>query len=955
VDIRLLGPVEVWAAGQRMEIGPPQRRAVLAVLAAEASRPVSIEMLIDQVWGEATPARVRSGLHAHITVLRRVLAAAAMADEQPSARLVLQGVAYVLTVDPQQVDLHRFRRLSTTASNYPDSQRAELLQQALRLWHGPALATLPGAWPARMRETWASEKLDAAVDWARTELQLGAHGQLISPVRALLTEYPLAEPLVAVLMRALAATGRTAEALDCFTTMRKRLIEQLGADPGAELQALHQMILRGDLGDSSPRLEQDLAERPGTEPKTVVLRNVVKPGQSGVPAPRPTGLPLDIWGFAGRADQLAELDALANTVATEATAVVIAAIIGTAGVGKTALAIHWAHHAAQRFPDGQLYVNLRGYDPGQDAIDPADAMRGLLEALGVSPQHIPSHPDARTALYRTLMAGKRILILLDNARQSEQVRPLLPGAPGSLVLVTSRSRLTSLVVNSGAVTLPQDLLNTDDARDLLTHRLGAQRLAAEPEAVASLIRDCAGLPLALAIVAARAATAPHRPLAGLAAELANVQTRLDALGDRDPAVDLRTVFSWSYAGLSPAAQRLFRLLGHLPRPDVDISSAASLAGLPPRTVQPLVAELAAASLVIERTPGRYIVHDLLRAYADHLAAESDSPDEHGTATRRVLDHYLHTAYAASRLLNPIREQIAIAPASAGTYPMPLTDQHQATAWYASERTGLVVAVEYAVRTGFDAHAWQIAWTINDYLERLGSWPELTAILQTAVGAAERTAEPADRALVHRLLARAHRQLHRYEDARTQLHAALDIYKGIGHQVGLAHTHHTLALLLARQRQFAEAIDQAGKALTLYQAASHHGGQGNVLNSIGWYTAELGQLTEGVALCEQALDHFRQGGDEGGQAAVWDSLGHIHSRLDRHADAISCFGRAIDLYAGHGDRYNEALTVASLGDTHDLAGDDRAARIAWQRALTILDDLHHPDAEPVRAQIQRTAR
>jgi DNA-binding SARP family transcriptional activator/tetratricopeptide (TPR) repeat protein len=928
MDIRLLGPVEVWVAGRRVEVGPPQRCAVLAVLAAEAPQPVPIEILIDRVWGEAVPARVQSGIHAHITSLRRVLAEAAALNQQPPARLVHNGAAYVLAVDPQRVDLHRFRRMATAAKNCADGERAELLQQALELWRGQALATLSGAWTARMRETWALEKLDAAVDWARTELRLGRQEQVISPVRALLTAYPLAEPLAAVLMRALATTGRAAEALECFTIMQKQLIEQLGVDPGSELQALHQEILRGDLDDSPP----------------VPI--------AAAPAHRtPALLPSEPRGFTGRTDQLGALDALADTITSCPATVVISAIAGTAGVGKTALALHWAHRRRQQFPDGQLYVNLRGFNPDREVMAPATAIRLFLDALDVPPRRIPVELDAQVNLYRTLMADRRMLVVLDNARDADQVRPLLPGAPRCLVLITSRNQLASLVAAEGAHHLALDLLTGDEARKLLIQRLGIARVSAEPGAVAEIIVACARLPLALSIVAARAAIAKDQPLAVLADELRTSRNRLDSLSaDDDPYTDVRSVLSWSYRALTPDAARLFRLLGLHPGPDITVAATASLAALPLPEARAQLAELTRANLLAEHTAGRYTSHDLLRAYATGLAHTTDTDQQRHAATHRVLDHYLHTAATAEGLLHPARDPITLTTVEPGTIPENPIDREQALSWFAAEHAVLLAALDNAAATGFDSHIWRLAWTLNTFLSRRGHWQDDLAAQHAAVAAAKRRADPLEQARAYRIAGGAAIRLGRYDDAHAHLRHALDLTIQADDRVGQAHTHIGLSLMCERQNRFAEALAHDRKALDLYRAASHRYGEAHALNSVGWHYAELSDYQQALTYSQQALALNSELGDRNGQAASWDSLGYAHHRIGHQAEAITCYQHALGLTRDVGNRFYEAETLSHLGDAHHATGDHDNARNAWQQALTILDQLDHPNAGHLRSKL-----
>lgn len=396
---------------------------------------------------------------------------------------------------------------------------------------------------------------------------------------------------------------------------------------------------------------------------------------------------------------------------------VVAAVTGTAGIGKTALAVHWAHQVSHRFPDGQLYVDLRGYHPSATAMETADAVRGFLDALAVPPSRIPATPDARAALYRSIVAGKRVLVVLDNARDSEHVRPLLPGSHTCLVVTTSRDQLTSLIATHATRPLVLDLLQPEDAQELLGRRLDARRIAAEIRATDEIIASCTGLPLALAIAAARAASNPRLPLGSLAAHLRQGRSGLDALTVGDPYGDARAVFSWSYHGLGSAAARLFRLLGQHYGPDIGLSAAASLAALPVQRTRTLLTELCRAHLLVEHRSGRYTFHDLLRAYAAELAQVHDGSSEISSALHRALDHDLHTAHAAAAWLNPDREPIRVAEPQPGVVVDDPTDREQAMAWFTAEYAVLLAAVDRAVRIGLDRHAWQLAWSLADFPDR----------------------------------------------------------------------------------------------------------------------------------------------------------------------------------------------------------------------------------------------
>jgi tetratricopeptide (TPR) repeat protein len=667
----------------------------------------------------------------------------------------------------------------------------------------------------------------------------------------------------------------------------------------------------------------------------------------------PRALPAPPPHFIGRESERRMLTQLMQAHADPGGSVAVAVIGGTAGVGKTALAVHWAHQVADHFPDGQLYVNLRGFDAAEQVMDPAEAVRCLLDALPVPPQRIPAGLDAQTALYRSLLAGRRMLIVLDNARDPGQVRPLLPGTPGCLVLVTSRNRLSGLVAADGAHPVMLDLLSPAEGRELLVRRLGAGRVDAEPDAVDEIVDRCARLPLALAIVAARAATHPAFGLADLAGELRDTRRRWAALTNDDAATDVGSVFSWSYQALAPDAARLFRLLGLHPGPDLTAPAAASLAGLPPSDVRPLLSALTQAHLLAEPTPGRYALHDLLRDYAAEQALAVDTDEARQAASRRMLDHYLHTAYAADRLLSTLRDPIPIGAPEPGCGPEALADAGQALDWFHAEHHVLLAAVNHAAATGFDRYTWQLAWALTTYLDRGGLWYDWIATMRPAAAAARRIGEASAEALAHRLLARAYMRLSHLDGAHTHLWHALDLFERGDDLIGQAHTHLNLSDLWEQQGRHAEAVDEARRALDLYRAAGHRPGQADALNTVGWCLAQKGEYAEAIPYCEEALVLHRDLGHGIVQATTWDSLGYAHHHLGNHAEAIACYRAAVDMFRELGARADEATTLTGLGDTHHAAGDTAAARDAWRRALAILDDLGHPDADDVHARLERT--
>jgi DNA-binding SARP family transcriptional activator/tetratricopeptide (TPR) repeat protein len=929
MEFRVLGTLEVRADGVLVDAGPPRQRSVLAALAVDVGRPVRVETIIDRVWGEAPPNRVRDLLYVYISRIRKMIDEA-RADGRAPARLIRRSGGYVLDVEPDCVDAHRFRSLLDEAADprCPDSQRVALLREALGLWRSTPLADLPGPWAGQVRQGWEQLRLDAVGAWAQTELRLGNSSAVVGPLTDMIAEHPLVESLVAVLMRALHVSGRSADALDCYTTTRQRLAEELGIDPAPELQRLQQTILRGDLDSGAP-------------PPSISFSALVIPAQ----------LPLEMTGFTGRGDELAQLNKILAETGEQPTAVVISAVSGTAGVGKSTLAVHYAHRVVDRFPDGQLYVNLRGFDPTGSAMSPAEAVRTFLDAFCVPAPRIPVSPEAQVGLYRSILAGRRVLIVLDNARDAEQVRPLLPGSPGCLVVVTSRNQLTSLVVAEGAHPLTLDLLSNTEARQLLVRRVGEDRAAAEPAAVDEIITRCVGLPLALAIVAARAATHPRFSLEALADELREARGGLDAFGGGEAVADVRAVFSWSYHALSSEAAGLFRLLGLHPGPDVATPAVASLAGVSVAQIRLLLAELAQAHLITEHIPGRYTFHDLLRAYATELAHTTDTNGERNAATRRMLDHYLHTACTAQALLDPHLDRVSPTASQPKMIAEGLTDHEQALAWFTVEHPVLLAVTRRAARTdAFATHAWQLAWTMATFLDRRGHWHDWAATMRTGLNAARKIGDQAGEARAHRGLAAAYGRMGRFADAHTHLRQALGLYVNLADHTGEALTRLNVGWTFDRERRHEEALTHAQLALKSLRAADHPSLHAKALNAVGYDHACIGNHLQAITYCQQAITLQQRTGDRRGEAQTWDSLGNAHLQAGHHFEAARCYQRALALFRDIGDRFNEADVLARLGDTQHAHGELEAASSFWRDALGILDELGHTDADQIRAKL-----
>jgi tetratricopeptide (TPR) repeat protein/transcriptional regulator with XRE-family HTH domain len=673
-------------------------------------------------------------------------------------------------------------------------------------------------------------------------------------------------------------------------------------------------------------------------------------GRSGGAAAVPRQLPATVPDFTGRSAELEELARMLDKAdGAPAGTVVISAIGGTGGVGKTALALHWAHQVSDRFSDGQLYVNLRGYDPSGTPASPAEAVRGFLDALGVPPDKIPALPDAQAAMYRGRVADRKMLIVLDNARDEQQVRPLLPASSGGLVLVTSRSELTGLAVANGARLLSLDVLTHAEAVELLTARIGPERAEAEHEAVTEIASLCACLPLALAVAAARAAVRPGFPLASLAGELRDAGSRLDAFDSGDPSASVRAVFSWSYRQLDAETARLFRLLGLHPGPDISAPAAASLAGMDEPAARRALRELARSHLITEQIPGRYAFHDLLRVYAADQARARDSTQERAEAIGRVLDHYLHTARDGAFTLLPSYEPIASNPPRPGAVPERLTDYQQALAWFDAEYDVLVAAVTLAAGSGLDAYAWQIPWAMTPFLWTARQHTDEGATLRrTALGAALRDSDTRQGMRTNaRTIRDNHHQFAEYHQVTEYFLNSLEQYRDTGDPHGEAIAHYSLAAIAEYQESYARALGHAERAFDLFTAIGDKGGQAVSLGDIGWYHALLGHYGQARTCCRQALAQTEIPRDK---ANIWDSLGYTERHLGNFAEAIACCERAISIFREIGEPYHEATVLVHLGDAHDAAGQSARAQAAWQQSLVILDGLGHPDAVDIRAKL-----
>ncbi|RSM50760.1 SARP family transcriptional regulator [Amycolatopsis balhimycina DSM 5908] len=922
VEFRLLGEVEAAVDGTPVTIGFAQLRGLLGVLLVEANHVVSVDQLLDRAWRpHRLPRHPRGAVHQRIALVRKALAAV------PGVAVTTHPAGYRLVVDPQLVDLHRFRALCEQArAGRQDDRAVDSFTRALGLWRGDPLAGVTDTdWVGSVRTTLLQQRHAVELDLTDIRLRLGQHAGLLAELADRVERHPLDERLAGQYLLALYRGGRQADALARYEQLRRDLADELGVSPSPPLRQLYQRILH-----AAPDLAGPAAR---TEPPAT---------------PVPRQLPAPPRLFTGRAAELARLDAILTEQPDTGGTVMISAIGGTGGIGKTWLALHWAHTRLHRFPDGQLHVDLRGFDPAGQPVPLVTAVRGFLDSLGVDPATIPVDPDAQVRLYRSLVAGKRMVIVLDNARDTDQVSPLLPGSPTCTVLVTSRRHLGGLVTAHGAHCVDLDVVSEREARDLLTRHLGHDRVAAEPEAVDELVACCAGLPLALGIVAARATRHPGFPLAVLADELRDRSGRLDALDPGDPRVTLRTVLSWSHHALSDAAGVAFGLLSLAPGPDIGLPAAAGLLGRPSGATRALLNELENACLLQQHTPGRYRMHDLVRLYATEYATQRHDPAERETALRRVLDFYLHTAHAADRLVDSRRPAVLLEARAPDANPHELPDMAAAMSWFETEHANLVAAQRAALDHGWDARVWQLAWVLTTFHARRGHRQDDLSAWRAAVDVAAHLPDLAA-ARAHRYLGRAQGELDRHEDASRHLHQSLALAERDRDTAEQALAHHQLARAWERREDNSRALEHATRALELCRALDRPAWEANALNGVGWHASRLGDYDTARAHCQAALTLHRRHDNPSGEADTLDSLGYIDHHTGHHDRAIDHYRQALTLFRRLGNTYESAATLDRLGHPYVALGRHELARVVWREAAELYE-AHGRDSDA--AQVQR---
>jgi tetratricopeptide (TPR) repeat protein len=896
---RTLGPLQVRGGAGWTAIRAPQQRVVLAVLLAEAGRVVSTDRLVDEIWGDCPPRAAVVTVQGYIRRLRRLLGGDA------GGPVVTSGRGYEVLAGDTDVDAAVFETLVDAggrelAAGDLDAGLARL-SEALELWRGPAFADVPpGPVLAAAAARLAERRLAAAEDRLGVLLDLGRHLEVIDELGRLVDENPLRQRLRGQWLLALYRCGRRAEALEAYRLGRAVLVAELGREPEPALRELQRAILNGD----------------------PVPLTRARPGPAAVRRATPAQLPAEAAGFTGRAEHLRRLDTLLPGGGT----VDPVTICGAAGVGKTALAVHWAHRVRQLFPDGQLYVNLRGYGPDLP-LRPIDALAGFLPALGVPADQVPIEPAAAAARYRARLAGKRLLVLLDNANHADQVRPLLPPGPGCLALVTSRTSLADL----GAAGLTLGVLTPAEARTLLVGQLGADRVDAEPDAVTELAALCGRLPLALRIAAANV-SGSKRTIAGYVARLATGD-RLAALEvDGDPRSAVRVAFGHSYAALPAGARRLFRLLGLVPGPDVSAPAAAVLAEIEPAAAATALDRLARAHLVEDSAPGRYAMHDLLRLYAANRAAAEDGEPDRRAALGRLFEHYRDRADAASARLYPQVLRLSAPATGAG-----FGDPRQALAWLDAERPNLVAAVAHAAAHGPYPVAIGLADALHGYLFMRMHTVDWQAIALAGRAAAEAGGDARAQAAAHLSLATLDRGTGRSDSAVEHYTRALALARKTGWPDGIANALGNLGIMLWGKGHLDAAIEHYTEALEIATDTGRLSGQAANLRRLGLVYRAQGRLGLSADHFTRALVLHQRMAARADEARTRVGLSDAFHALGRFDDALGHLTQALAVHREHGDRNREADALRVLAAVHRDAGRPGEALELGTGALTIAAD------------------
>ncbi|MFE7123064.1 BTAD domain-containing putative transcriptional regulator [Streptomyces sp. NPDC057617] len=949
----VLGPVRVWRDGTLLPSGSPQQRAVLAALLLYPERTATAPQLIQAVWGDDPPAMALAAVRTYASRLRKILGRDV---------LISKHEGYTLRIEPDALDMGRAEGLVDEAAHagrqrYPALVR-ELLDAAVALWDGEPLAGIPGPFAENQRNYLTNWRLELIEERLELDLEGGAHAEVVPELTALAAQHPLRERLRELLMLALYRSGRQAEALAVYADTRRLLADELGVEPGRRLSDLQQRILAADPGLS-----------------VLTAREAVD-AEAQVVVPRQ--LPADVQDFTGRTAFVQELrDSLVSRA--KASVIAISSVSGIAGVGKTALAARIAHDALEHFPDGQLYVDLQG--SGNHAADPGAVLGGFLRALGTADSAVPDSLAEREALYRSLLEGRRVLILLDNARDTEQVRPLLPGPTGSATLVTSRRKIAYL---PGVRHLNLDVMAPEEALELFASIVGEKRAAAERKATLDVVAACGFLPLAIRIIASRIAARPSWTIKSVAGALADERRRLDELQADDLAV--RAVFEVGYQQLEPAQARAFRLLGLPDGPDISLAAASVVLDLPLDETKDLMESLVDASQLESTAPGRYRHHDLVRLYARECAERDEQPpSECESAMSRLLDFYLVTAkavYATDRPDDPLIEHLE----PTALPGLPFRNRREARDWQYDEARCLLAHVHRSTGRDTLRRAVDLLLASRDLAESGTYGQAYTAAAESVCEAARATSDTRAEVRARVCLSQAHVVAGRFEEADREAEAAMAaaIVSHDSLSAGLVPDQQGI-IALYRNRH-AEAQDHFRRAIAAFRANGDRSGEASALCNLARAQLALGDAPSAIRSAEQGLDMLRsmraglrvgnalyalgmaltvEGRQERATQVLseavdifkearhpfWEGmtrfqLAEAHLAADRPARAIAPAERALNLLSEVGGDWRRANVLTVLGKGLAGIGQTARARACWTEALSIYRELESPEAEEV---------
>ena len=903
MEFRVLGPTELWSAGQRADLGAARERSVLAILLLTPRTIVPAEALIDRLWGTRPPPKARESLSVYIARLRASLRQAA----EDSVRLAGRANGYVLDADPEAIDLHQFRRLRRQADSLIASgdydHAATLLREADALWRGQALAGIRGDWVARMRDSLEEERRAAILERVECELELGRHADLVFELRGLMAQYPLDETFIAHQMTALYWSGRPGDALTLYRETRGRLVDEQGTEPGPVLAELHQRILRRD-----PQLAVRLATRRVDQ------------------AARLDTLPPETGEFVGRGDELALLTREPGDTPR------ISVIEGMPGVGKTSLAVHAARMIANQYPDGTFYLNFHTHDPGSPALDSAEALHRLLRMLSVPATQIPDTVGERAALWRAQLSRRRAVVILDDAARHDQIRPLLPNSGRCLILITTRRSLPHL---EGARVLDLDVLPLDDAVALF-RRIARPGTGGDGDEVATAVRLCGRLPLAIQLAAGRLAQGHPPRLADLVDELALAPARLGSNGLASPEVT--AAFDLSYRALEPDHQRFFRRLGVNPCADVSLQTAAALGGGTLAEAEKALAALLDHHLLVRAPAGQFRFHDLIRGYAAVRAARDDPPGEQRQAVARLLDYYLYTADQADRVLDPFRNRIPVSLSYPPATSPALGTQEDAAGWLELEWRNILQAAQHAGRHEWKRQCADLTHVLVGFVEIKGYWDDAIKAQTLALQACRELADPARIARASLELSVVSQQAGRHEATLALAEEAASIYQSLADKRGLADALDQIGLANQRGARSREALAYFDEARTLYDDADDTHGMATALSHTGIACWHLGRYPDALSNLTGALALYRDVGDRRGEAKMLNNLGKMQLHCGYHREALESFEESLEIFNDIGGAPTQAVLYHNIGNVHHYKGSYEKGLASYRRALAIYRDI-----------------